>query len=72
MSKDIIIVVPDNPYSPEEIAAQPYVARINRFMEGRKGGLWDVNIKHDDDCPLINETGLCNCNPDIDYVLRKA
>lgn len=30
-----------------------------------RGKVYDVVISHDDDCPLLSQSGECNCSPDF-------
>lgn len=31
----------------------------------RKGGITEIYIAHDDNCPFLCKTGPCNCEPEI-------
>lgn len=65
----------------EAYALQPYVklqkVLLARIGELAKGEVYDVDIRHDDDCPVLLRDGLCRCNPHVairlgDNVLQSA
>ena len=37
-----------------------------------ESGVYDSYIFHDDWCAKLTEGGICNCDPDVDIVKRKA
>jgi hypothetical protein len=56
---------------------QPYLPTILERLdqaqgELKPGSLYTIDVLHDDWCSLLNETGACNCNPEIRHPQRMA
>jgi hypothetical protein len=57
----------------EEYARQPYVGKVNAALAaGKVGpGVTEVFVQHDDDCPLLAGSGLCDCDPAVRMVRKE-
>lgn len=44
-----------------------YLTKLIELKEslGLKGGVFDVDVFHDEGCALLRETGACDCDPDV-------
>jgi hypothetical protein len=50
----------------EDYLAQPYVQKQLALLKTGKitqAEFQNLEIRHDDDCPLLQNTGLCACDP---------
>lgn len=61
-----IVLIPDH-CSPEAYERQPYPVLVNQLaamlLERHGPQVCQMDIVHDDDCPLTVNDGLCRCNP---------
>jgi len=57
----------------EAYASQTYVGRLTeataKIQDAYGSVPLDVDVKHDDDCPMLLGDGSCKCNPDLVFRL---
>lgn len=53
---------------PERVAKSQHLADLIEAYQSKPfaPGMYDVLVRHDAWCRLLNNRGACNCNPDIE------